>query len=383
MNNDLDLLKDFLLSDRQRPVSSPLNKLLYDFLPKRPAPTIPSPLSDFFPPIQPRTSLSAVAFRRLNLPLYQPILARPVLSPIQAAFLRLKKNLELNESFDELIQQKHNAVRSLLEGKGVKDTKLIGSLQRETRIQPRSNDTFDIDILVILGEFIGWTYLGGISPSRAMEQLFQLVGQSDRYATMKPKIDQPTVLFEYKDEVKVELVPAYIDRIGYSPNGQSHCPSGRAYWIAKNGKWTLADYDHDATYISQQNGVSDDWLIPTIKMLKAIKRSYFDGLMDSIHLEILAAQTIPLRVIMRKILGLKVTYPFLLESFFVDAQRLVLSPIKIPGSHSPCVKTDYPYTLKSRFEKIAAYCRYIRALISVNDQLNAWKKLFGDPFTLE
>ena len=72
---------------------------------------------------------------------------------ISGSFLKLKSNLELNKTFDEIIQQRHNAVRSVLENNLSNiETKLIGSLQRKTRIQPRPEDGFDIDILVILDE---------------------------------------------------------------------------------------------------------------------------------------------------------------------------------------------------------------------------------------
>src|SRR3989344_4346861 len=114
-----------------------------------------------------------------------------------------------------------------------------------------------------------------------METIDSALRKSDRYRIMKPRQDQPTVTFEYKDGVKVELVPAYEDGITYS----------QGYWIPKDGRWELADYDYDAKYITQQNYLSDYWLIPTIKMLKAIKRNWFNEDVLSFHLLILAAKT--------------------------------------------------------------------------------------------
>ena len=60
-------------------------------------------------------------------------------------FLKLKENLELSPSFDQIVQVRHSAVRSALENKAaaIRDTKLIGSLQRKTRIQPRQGEQFD------------------------------------------------------------------------------------------------------------------------------------------------------------------------------------------------------------------------------------------------
>ncbi len=63
---------------------------------------------------------------------------------INSALQNLKTKLELNPSFNTIIQQKHNAVRSVVENKisGAR-TKLIGSLQKNTRIQPKTDDLFD------------------------------------------------------------------------------------------------------------------------------------------------------------------------------------------------------------------------------------------------
>ncbi|MBI2453901.1 hypothetical protein HYV58_01845 [Candidatus Peregrinibacteria bacterium] len=48
------------------------------------------------------------------------------------------------------------------------------SLQRKTRIQPRSNkDIFDIDILVVFGKFDRWVSSGGTSPSDSLDELEQ------------------------------------------------------------------------------------------------------------------------------------------------------------------------------------------------------------------
>ena len=115
---------------------------------------------------------------------------------IQEAFQKLRTNLELNDTFDVLIQQRHNAVRSVIENNmGTVNTKLIGSLQRKTRIQPKQNGTFDIDILVVLGSFYNWLPLGapgGVTPAAAMQTLHEAVNESDRYRAMGPQQDQPT-----------------------------------------------------------------------------------------------------------------------------------------------------------------------------------------------
>jgi hypothetical protein len=232
-------------------------------------------------------------------------------------FLKLKENLELSPSFDQIVQVRHSAVRSALENKAaaIRDTKFIGSLQRKTRIQPRQGEQFDIDILVVLGEFANWLTPGdpnGIYPQQALDYLFGSVRDSDRYSTKSPIKDAPTIALQFADNVKVELVPAYRDMIGHSPDGVNQFQKGRGYWIPKNGRWEFSDYDFEAKYVTDMNDASDGYLVPTIKMLKAAKRLHFPQL-NSFPLEILATQTVPAIVNYKKRNNESITYPELIR----------------------------------------------------------------------
>lgn len=313
----------------------------------------------------------------------QPVsLSSPPVSRLNMVFSALKSNLELTPTFDQLIQQRHNAVRSVIENNGhPPNTKLIGSLQRETRIHPRKNDEFDIDVLVILGEFTGWVSSGGISPYSAMENLRGMVTESERYDAMNPAVDQPTVFFEYSDGTKVEIVPAYLDKIGYSSSGAIHTPTGRSYWVPKNGQWILADYDHEANHITEQNKLTNGWLIPTIKMLKAIKREHLDEML-SFHLEILAAMIIPNAYSIRKQQGLKINYPTLISDFFGSAQRLITSPVRMPGSNSPTVelKLLHQPKISQAVNNIKLYIDKINSEASETARIASWRTLFGEVF---
>ena len=117
-------------------------------------------------------------------------------------------------------------------------------------------------------------------------------------------------------------------------------------------------------------------------MLKAIMQEKFDDYMLSFHLEILAALRIPIYVSTKKSIGANVTYPYLIETFFSDAQQYLISPIRLPGSNSPPVKTDYPYTLKEKFQNITLHCWLTKFITTTEGKLQKWKELFGDPFTL-
>ncbi|MFA6536585.1 MAG: hypothetical protein WC250_00680 [Candidatus Paceibacterota bacterium] len=303
---------------------------------------------------------------------------------IAEAFQKLKTNLELNDTFNVLIQQRHNAVRSVIENNmGTVNTKLIGSLQRQTRIQPKQGGNFDIDILVILGSFYNWLPSGapgGVTPSAAMQTLHGAVNESDRYSAMGPQQDQPTVSFEYKDGTKVEFVPAYIDQIGQSANGITHSPKGRAYWIPKNGQWVLADYDHDAAHITTANDNSDGYLIPAIKMLKAVKREHFST-MDSFHLELVVAEWIPAIVAWRKKNSMAISYPALITDFFKYSKDSLAKQMQVPGSHTPHVALDTIThgAVSKKFDDIKVFCEAIEAK-SDTEKMKSWRILFGEAF---
>lgn len=136
------------------------------------------------------------------------------------AFSTLKSRLELAALFDEKIQARHTAVRSAVQHiePGI-TTKLIGSLARKTRIQPRPEDIFDIDILIVRSKFTRWVSSGGLTADQAINSMLNVVQQIERYAAKNPSPDKPTISISYEDKTKVEIVPAYIDNIGQSSNG--------------------------------------------------------------------------------------------------------------------------------------------------------------------
>lgn len=296
-------------------------------------------------------------------------------------FQNLKANLELTDTLNQLVRQRHSAVRSLFQNNNstVESTQLIGSLQRRTRIQPVPGAPLDIDVLVVLGQFVSWLPSGGTTPDMALASVHQTVRQSDRYSGMAPTAAPPVIRIEYADHTAVEFVPAYLDNVGYSPSGVPHLPIGRAYWVPKNGTWELADYNHDAEYISTQNAATNGWLIPAIKMLKAIKRQHLPQL-GSYHLEILAADLIPGFCAYNRMHQIPVSFPVLIRGFFHHGASK-LAAVRIPGSHSPAVASD-PQTaiqLSTTFSNIARYIDDFNAQAD-SKQVEGWRVLFGDVF---
>ncbi len=302
---------------------------------------------------------------------------------ISQAFSEFKSRLELSESFQEKIITHHNAIRRWIESYDPTiKTKLIGSLQRKTRIQPRSNDTFDIDILVILGSFERWVAIGGITPKDALDKVENIISEHETYDKMGPETDSPTIIINYADNTKVEIVPAYVDNIGQYADGTPALPKGRGYWIPKRNRWIIADYDYDAEYISKKNEETEGYLIPTIKMLKAVKRNLFP-IMKSYHLEVIAVNVIPTIVSYLRNNKYQISYPLLIYRFFLTAKDEIIKSAIIPGSKSPnadeYLDFNAKYRLSEIFRKISKCCE---SLIKLNGRsaIEGWKELFGEPF---
>jgi len=303
---------------------------------------------------------------------------------VRDAFQEFKSNLELTESLQEAITTHHNAIRNWIELNDSKiKTQLIGSLQRKTRIQPsNSKNPLDIDILVILGDFGKWVPEGGVTPVSAIDKVEGMVSKNEKYRRMGPETDSPAIVLEYADGLVAELIPAYIDNIGNAPDGSLTLPKGRGYWIPKNNRWAMADYDYDAECITKANKDSDDYLVPIIKMLKASRRNYFPE-MNSYHLEAMVSQMIPMCVQHIINSGREITYQELIYDFFYLAKTNILSIVKIPGSKSPNADAYMAYdkkeALAGTFEKISVFCEKVYAMEGVS-AIKEWYKLFGDPF---
>lgn len=299
-------------------------------------------------------------------------------------FKKLLSNLELNDTFGTAIQQHHQSVRAILETRGLQNlrTQLIGSLQRKTRIQPRTSDKFDIDILVELGSFYNWTSSGGINPEQALEYVHNVITNSQRYENMGPRQDRPAISFAYESNVYVELVPAYKDQIGKKHDG-TLITKNISYWIPKQGGWQLADYDQESAYCSLINQQYGGRIIPTIKILKAIKRERLNFTnFDSFHLEMLAIKILPGIILARQIFRQEINYPILIEQFFLALPAHTSGELLIPGSHADAqVLTPVVQVLLNlESSKITREIAKTRMVTNIGDRISIWRGIIGDVF---
>ncbi len=300
------------------------------------------------------------------------------ITSVPLAFTEFRKRLELDPSYDGIIQARHAAVRSVIENylPGAR-TQLIGSLQRRTRIDPLTGlQGFDIDLLVELGYFDRFVQ-GGTMPADALNTVEQSISSSLRYNKMGAHEDAPTIVIPYTDGVKVEVVPAYRDRV------PGRVPVGRAYWIPRGGRWVLADYDHDAKYISDMNTASGNRLIPVIKMLRAWRRHRVGSLLRPYHLEVLAASSVPFVVSYYQGRQMIPSWPRIISGFFACAVAAAHQPASIPASLSE--PPDYYLHPASRgvlANEMQAMTDWTSRALNAEDAtaIGMWREVFGPPF---
>lgn len=307
----------------------------------------------------------------------------PIPDPLRLHFQQLKTNLNLTPSFQNIISTRHAAVRSAFENlnPGIENTKVIGSVGRRTRIQPRPGEKFDIDIVVVLGDFTGWG-TEGITSAAAIDNLYRTACSSDRYSAFEPTADAPTVTLFFGNEIHVELVPAYVDNVGRSHGGRPTPPIGRGYWVPGPNGWIHADYDFDAGVITQLNELSDQRLVPAIKMLKAVKRAHLPDF-KSFALEILAARTIPMIIAGYKSVRQRApTDSEMLLDFFLMAPGLLSEGLAMQGSNSPPILLTVPEQARAQrlFQAAVAYIQQIEHASSLATRVAGWRELFGDVF---
>lgn len=186
---------------------------------------------------------------------------------IDAAFRKLKSNLEITDLQGEAVSERQQNVREVVEGDfTVYETFLTGSYMRDTMIGPLKSA--DVDIFVVL------------HPSYCKES-----GQRDLLSSMRktlrktytltpeisPNGQAVTITFT---DFKVDVVPGFYHRDG-----------GFLIPDASLGRWLRTDPKKHIEIWTNANKAHNNDLIPLIKMVKAWNKPR--DLLRSFHLEVL------------------------------------------------------------------------------------------------
>lgn len=295
------------------------------------------------------------------------------------------RRLELNPNRAALASQRYNAVRLQLESAlpGVSVSQ-VGSFQRRTKIRPLdASKSLDIDVAVCLGHFNRYVSDGsGISPSRALGAAEAALVLDGTYRAMKPESDAPTVVLEYSDGFRIELIPCYHDLSGSFPR-----TTGPPCYVVgdSSGNWIPADYDYDAAIISGANNLPAiaQSLVPSIKMIKGFIRNT-EASLKSFHTEVLTALTIPAALADWNSRGLSWGYHHVLAQFLTAAPAHLNGPVAIPGSYSPSIDSGLSaYGLQQIADRLRKCGDLAWRICKVEDDaqaLDLWRQFYGEPF---
>lgn len=308
------------------------------------------------------------------------------IATVKSAFDELLKRIELDPTRAALASQRYNAVKTQLESAlSEKQVIQVGSFQRKTKIRPLDpNDPLDVDALVCFGSAYRYACAGeqGTTPAGALETVRRALTQDKTYRLMKPASDAPTVVLEYADGFKMELIPSFRELTGRYP--RQNAPACHIVGDAK-GNWVPADYEYDAELISGTNQAPaiSGALVPSIKMVKAFLRGKGSAL-KSFHIEVLCTQIIPAAIARWEASSLSWGYQHVLAQFLSQAGEFLRGPAQLPGSYTPPVDSELSksemmnegLTLNVFGGQAWAICK----LGDTSGSLEAWSTFFGEPF---
>jgi len=306
-------------------------------------------------------------------------------STVADAFNELLKRIELNPARVALASQRYKAVKTTIEGALPSNTvSQIGSFQRKTKIRPADlGDGLDIDAVVSFKRFTHYASDGenGTTPSDALEIVRQALTSNQTYRVMTPVKDHPVVTLQYADDMKIELIPAFMDGTGAHPHPGT---SIECYIIGtSSGDWETADYDYDAAVISRLNAVTKQRLVPTAKIIKAYFRSV-EMPLKSFHTELLVATIVPAIIAGWDAKNYSYGYEFILAQFLREASRVLTNPVRINGSYTPPVDSNLTQThlagLATFLSDRADEAWMLAQLEDTTQALGGWSDFFGDPF---
>jgi hypothetical protein len=305
---------------------------------------------------------------------------------VGGAFREFLGRIELNPTRVQLASERYAAMKGVVEkalpGKRLRQ---VGSFQRQTKIRPADlGDALDIDAVVVIADAHYFAPAGeGLGPDAALEQVRSALVGDKRYRLMRPRADAPTVSLAYADDFAIELIPAFVDKMGVHGHGSA---GPDCYLVGSaTGDWVPADYDYDAQLISGLNNLpaSGRSLVPAIKMVKFYLRQRNVPL-KSFHVEILVALTLPGRFAEWASRGLSWDYSHALAQFLSDVPYYLHGPVSLLGSFSPPVGSGLAsYELEDigrYLTERAQHAWRICATQTPADAISAWRRFIGDPF---
>jgi len=196
------------------------------------------------------------------------------MSYIDDAFDKLKSNLEITQTEQDLAIARHNAIRESVEASWtLTDHFLTGSYARKTKTKKLK----DVDIFVVINPTGPQGYLAKGTGTAAVSALRNLL--SSRWSDLETDEHVVTINYPGEDVASYEIAPVFPRK-----EGGYHMPNGAS--------WMATDPTEHERLVTAKNKECDDKFVPFLKMVKGINREANDAVEQSFLLEVMALELV-------------------------------------------------------------------------------------------
>ena len=279
------------------------------------------------------------------------------MSYIDDAFDKLKSNLEITQTEQDLAITRHNLVREHIEASWtLSDHFLTGSYGRKTKTKKLK----DVDIFVVIDAKGPQSYLANGTGIAAVSALRGIM--STRWSDLDSDEHVVTINYPGDDVASYEVAPVFRR-------------TGGGYLMPNGTTWMATDPTEHERLVTEKNKKCDGKFVPFIKMVKGINREANDAIEPSFLLEVMGLELV-LEPFGR--------YRDEIRFFLASAADRLADDWPDPAGLGPSVNAGIP---KARREVLARTVRgwlahAEEALLLENDgkeraAVDKWRKLFG------
>jgi predicted nucleotidyltransferase len=191
------------------------------------------------------------------------------MSYIDDAFDKLKSNLEITQSEQDLAVTRHNIVREHIEASWtLTDHFLTGSYARQTKTKKLK----DVDIFVVIKPTGPQGYLANGTGTAAVSALRDVL--STRWSDLDTDEHVVTINYPGEDVASYEVAPVFPRK-------------GGGYLMPNGTAWMATDPTEHEHLVTEKNEKCDGKFVPFIKMVKGINREANEAIKPSFLLEVM------------------------------------------------------------------------------------------------
>jgi len=279
------------------------------------------------------------------------------MSYIDDAFDKLKSNLEITPSEQDLAKKRHRLIREHIEGRWqLSDHFLTGSYDRHTKTKKLK----DVDIFVVIdpegpqGDLVNGTGSNAVSALRDVLKTKWPDVESDDYVV--------TVNYADEEVASYEVAPVFVR-------------SAAGFLMPSGIDWMATDPQQHADLVTAKNKECDEKFVPFIKMVKAINREAGEPIEPSFLLEVMGLDLV---------FGGFGRYRDEIRFFLASVADQIVNDWPDPAGVGPVVNRNVSSFRRSELSTIVAGWLAIaeEALLLENEgkeraAVEKWRELFG------